>query len=72
VFNDENDGEDTDGNVEELSSDDLSDWDGEELRERLYRLAAREGDDPSDEDWFPACLERKRKRVKDGKLLNPF
>ena len=69
TFDDENDGEDTDGNIEELLSDNLSDWDGEELRERLYQLAAREGDD---EDWLLACLERKRKRMKHGKFLNLF
>ena len=72
MFDDENEGESIDGNVEELSSDDLSDWDGDELRERLYRLAVREGDDPSDKDWLPSCLERKRKRMKHGKFLNSF
>jgi hypothetical protein len=43
-------------------------WEDEELRDNMCLLAVQEGDDPSDEDWFPPGLRRKKKQ-KIGEFL---
>ena len=37
------------------------DWEDEDLQERMFKLAVNEGDDPSDEDWLPYELKKKKK-----------
>lgn len=43
-------------------------WEDEELRDNMSLLAVQEGDDPSDEDWFPPGL-RRRKKQKMGEIF---
>ena len=67
LINDDDAGMESDSDVEELSSGE--DWDDEDLQERMFKLAMNEGDDPSDEDWLPYEL-KKKKKPKIGQFLN--
>ena len=56
----------SDSDVEELSSGE--DWEDKDLQEKMFKLAVKEGDDPSDEDCLPYEL-KKKKKPKIGQFL---
>ena len=59
IFDNENAGIESDLEIDELSS--CGDWGDEDLQESLIRMAANEGDNPSDENWLPYGLRKKKK-----------
>jgi hypothetical protein len=61
VIDDDDDGMVSEPDLEELQE--FGEWDDEELQERMYMLAVEEGDDPSDENWVPPQLKKKRRRT---------
>ena len=66
LINDDDAGMESDSDVKELSSGE--DWEDKDLQERMFKLAVKEGDDPSDEDWLPYEL-KKKKKPKIGQFL---
>ncbi|KAF9552179.1 hypothetical protein CPC08DRAFT_754904 [Agrocybe pediades] len=64
----ESDGATSDESEDDKNDSDDSDWEGEELRDRLFALCIEEGDDLRDEDWVPPKLrKRKRFEISDGR-----
>ena len=66
IDDDDDAGMESDSDVEELSLGE--DWEDKDLQERMFKLAVNEGDDPSDEDWLPYEL-KKKKKPKIGQFL---
>jgi hypothetical protein len=68
LINDDDAGMESDSDVKELSSD--GDWEDENLQERknVQVNAVNGGDDPSDADWLPYEL-KKKKKPKIGQFL---
>ena len=67
--------EDDAGCESDLDVDDIfecEDWEDEGLRDNMYLLAVREGDDPSDEDWLPPGLHTKKKLKTSGEHIILF
>jgi hypothetical protein len=66
LINDDDAGMESDSDVEEFSSGE--DWGDEDSQERMFKLAVNEEDDPSDKDWLPYEL-KKKKKPKIGQFL---
>jgi hypothetical protein len=69
LINDDDAGMESDTDVEELSE--CGEWEDDDLQESMYKLAVCEGDDPSDEDWLPYEL-RKKKKLRTGQISRSF
>ncbi|KAF9550186.1 hypothetical protein CPC08DRAFT_768942 [Agrocybe pediades] len=59
---DDNDSEEDFSSNASDDESDYGDWEGEELRAKLFSLCVNKGDDPKDEEWVPSELLKNNKR----------
>ncbi|KAF9461685.1 hypothetical protein BDZ94DRAFT_1310317, partial [Collybia nuda] len=61
IIADDDDGFESNSDLEE--GEEGEDWETKDLQERLVNLAKEQGDDPTDEDWLPRELRKKKQKI---------